>query len=488
MPSLNRLEYEFNRTSSIPTMKYSTVPINRLDMKRFFKFSPILAVAAFLAACNPGGSSAPPPTNVNALAGDSSVTVTWDAAPGVEYWLFIAPGNSLTSQGCFSTTGCQIIKAATSPVVVSSPINGGTAGYTSNGNLIALTNGTTYSFTLNGRTGGGPGGADSPSVSATPRLAGSNWTSGAAITANDMHGVTSGTVTLAGVSSNVLVAVGAGGSIFSSADGKNWTTPASGVPVTSTLNAATSAGTTYIAAGAGGVILKSTDTASWTPQTSGTAENLNALASNGGGGYVAVGDNGTILHSSDSGTTWTPPVAGSGTTSHLYAVTYAATAYGGMYVAVGAAGALLTSIDQGGTWVPAAWSATPASSILKSVAYGGLSTTYSGPPGTTPVINGVNTFVVVGAAGTLVTGVYDVSALTWTWTLQAPMAANPNLNSVTYGHQFIAVGENGVIYTSLDGASWQLTTSSATIRLNAITHRKFDYSIVGEAGLNLFSM
>ena len=57
---------------------------------RSFKLLFATLFAALLGvAC--GGDSAPAPTNVVALAGESSVTVSWDVVPGVEYWVFAVP-------------------------------------------------------------------------------------------------------------------------------------------------------------------------------------------------------------------------------------------------------------------------------------------------------------------------------------------------------------------------------------------------------------
>ena len=327
-------------------------------------------------------------------------------------------------------------------------------------------------------------------MSFVPRLAGTTWTAGSGISAtNELHAVTNGTATVNGVTGNVLVAVGGNrttgvnGFLFYSTDGISWAAPTSGIPVMSNLNAATSSNpnaaisspTAYLAAGTGGVILTSPDAITWTQQIStNTTSDLYALASNGAGGYVAVGANGTIIYSNgNGGTTWLAPVAGSGTPNTLYGVTYA----NGMYVAVGATGTLLTSIDQGATWLHAGWTATSASNTLNSVAYGGASVSQG-------VTSGTNTFVVVGAAGTLVTSVDGGVS----WTLQALPVTTSNLNSVTYGHQFIAVGDSGSVYTSLDGLSWISQTSTTTTPLYAITHRRFDYSAAGGAGLTLHSM
>ena len=111
-----------------------------------------LFLAAFLAACGGGsGSSAPPPTGgITATAGDGQVTITWVADAGVDYWLMYA--------------------ATATPIDMKSPPGNHAwfTGVTSPLVIPGLTNGVTYSFAMDGRISGGPGGAQTPSVSATP--------------------------------------------------------------------------------------------------------------------------------------------------------------------------------------------------------------------------------------------------------------------------------------------------------------------------------
>jgi photosystem II stability/assembly factor-like uncharacterized protein len=418
-----------------------------------------------LASCTIG-QSAPAPTNVQAVAGDSSITVTWDMVPGVDYLLYAAPMAGVSPQNCSSTPACQTFYKATSPLVIPTANIGITnAAFTINGSVIALTNGTLFSISIDGRTNGGPGGPGSTAVSVTPRLAGSTWTAGTVLP-NDLRGITNGTATVAGLVSNIYVAVGANGGLYSSLPGKAWTTITHPLP-TSTLNGVASYSTNFIAVGAAGEILLSNDAITWTPQTSNTTHNLNAIASNGANFYVAVGDNGTIITSS-GGAAWT--VVNSGTTNALYGVTYDANNF--LYIAVGAAGTLLTSTDT------ITWTAkNPATSAdLKGVAYGGY-TISNGIGSITPY-----TFAVVGTAGTLITS--TDGGLTW---VVQPAISGINLNAITYGHQFIAAGASGTIYTSTDGMTWTLQTSGTTNDLFAIAHGRFDYLATGSGGVNLYS-
>ena len=76
--------------------------------------------------------------------------------------------------------------------------------------------------------------------------------------------------------------------------------------------------TLYVSVGESGTILTSSDGTSWDNRTSGTTNHLYGVTY-GNGTFVIVGDSGTILTSSD-GTTWTSRT--SGTSYGLLGVTY----------------------------------------------------------------------------------------------------------------------------------------------------------------------
>jgi len=410
-------------------------------MKRYFHLIAPAFVILVLGGCLGGqfnlGSSANPPTDVKLVAGDSSVTLTWTMAPNVEYWIFSAPADTISTDGWARLIGGKATIDAKSPQVVT-----------------GLANGLTYSFTINGRVDGGPGGPGSRSVSVVPRIAGEVWSAGSPL-ANDLRGVTFGTL---------YVAVGAGGALYSSPEFNSWspvTWTAQKNPVASLpdLNAVHSGLAGYLAAGASGTLLLSTDASSWTAQNSGTTNTLYAVASSGGNLYLAVGANGTIISSSD-GKTWV--TVNSGTTEDLFGLTYG----NGNFVAVGANGTTLTSID-GTTWNTVASNTTRR---LNGVTYGVNSTT------------AVATFVAVGDAGTLITSTDGA-----TWTVQTPIASS-NLASVTYGRQFVAVGDKGSLFTSTDGSTWQARASGTGSDLKSVARSITNYSVVGTGGTNLSSI
>ncbi|HUW38578.1 MAG TPA: hypothetical protein VMV91_14735 [Rhodocyclaceae bacterium] len=406
-------------------------------MKRFFAGALAIAAALLLASCNVTnlGSSADAPTDVVVKAGDGSATVTWTMQPGVQYWLFRAAAPSITTDNWSTLPEARATISATSPQLVT-----------------GLVNGESYSFTINARVDSGPGGAGSPSLSATPRLAGNAWSVGTPLGGSQLAAVTYGveTDTTTGNIVSHYVAVGAGGAMYSgvmnaSLDGITWT--ALNYAVGTNLNAATFSTTVFLAAGDGGTMLYSTDAATWVPKATGTSNNLYGLATNGSTVFVAVGANGTIITSGD-GVTWT--ARSSGTTQDLTAVTYG----NGLFLAVGKHGTVLVSSDAV-NWVAEAAQTT---ANLSSVVYGLVPGTGSAAGTLLPL------YVAVGAAGSLITSTDGV-----TWTLQSPIAAN-NLAAVSFNTQFVAVGSGGSIFTSTTGTSWQQQVSGTSSNLAAIAH------------------
>lgn len=408
-------------------------------MNRFPLFASLLvAISLLFAGCGGSGDPADPPADVTLTPGDMSINVTWTMQPGVEYWLYYAPRDSISPEDWMGADS-RVITAATSPVLVS-----------------GIPNGITYSFTIDGRYGQGPGGVGSPSKSATARLAGGIWEAGASVLgAADLRGVAFG---------STFVAVGADGKIYASTDGKTWVERVS--PVTTALNAVVYGGV-YVAAGDGGKILRSSDAISWTPPSSGITTNINALATNGVGSYVAVGDGGRVLRST-GGDSWIP--ATTSPTPNLTGVTYGVVSGVGTYVAVGESGAVWTSTDGGDNWLKQ--TTTVSAANLRGVAWGAVSAD-------------AKAFIAVGVGGTVIT---SGDGVTWT---AAALPGTPQMNAITFGHQFIAVGDGGAIFFSQDGVSWSPpTTNPSTSDLRAITHNTvypYGYSVVGNAGANLTS-
>lgn len=433
-------------------------------MKKFF-YVLIISMAALLSGCFSRGSTAEPPSNFLSAAGDGRVKLTWTAVPGVEYWVFTATDPSLTA---FNWTGLPNAHAYTG---VPTPLY-----------LCGLLTGDTYYFAANGRTNGGPGGPSSPTINALPyNAASAAWhTSSMPVSAVNLYGV--GYTGLTNCSNNTtsatgsFAAVGAGGAIFTSNDGQNWS--AASAPAgfssdlyavagyTANLNNPANPGLRWVATGAGGSALYSTDGSNWSSAVStATAQALRSITQ-AAGTFFAAGDGGTIISSTD-GNTWTAHV--SNTASNLNGI-----AHGNIYIAVGDSGTILTSGDGGNTWVNR--SSGTAYNLRKVASIGNL-------------------IVAVGDSGTIVTS-KDAGA---TWVVQTlgtanlvGVAAESQLvaNDVVDGWlgtvpnvQFVAIDNSGNAYFthSNAGGTGGLSWSAVTIpsAMNALVSSGFGYVAAG---------
>src|SRR5688572_25860363 len=109
-------------------------------------------VLVLLAGCGGSdkGSSADPPADFRVQPGDGSVIITWTAEPETEYWIFFGVGPDINTTN-WATRGGVAITNAISPRIIT-----------------GLSNGITYSFTINARKDKGPGGAGAPTQIAVP--------------------------------------------------------------------------------------------------------------------------------------------------------------------------------------------------------------------------------------------------------------------------------------------------------------------------------
>jgi hypothetical protein len=133
-------------------------PPRKLTVKKWFCALLVAIATPLLSGCLDNGSSANPPTGMSATPGDGRVKITWVGSSGVEYWLFTATDIALSA---FNWTGLPNQHAY---------INAANPFY-----MCGLLNDTTYYFATNGRTSGGPGGASSEQVHATPYNVSTNW-------------------------------------------------------------------------------------------------------------------------------------------------------------------------------------------------------------------------------------------------------------------------------------------------------------------------
>ena len=98
------------------------------------------------------------------------------------------------------------------------------------------------------------------------------------------------------------------------------------------------------------------------------------------------------------------------------------------------------------------------------------------------VTYGDNTFVGVGASGTIIS---SSDGITWTSRTSSSTKA---FEGVTYGKDtFVAVGESGTILTSTDGISWTSRTSGTPQWLEEVTYGKNIFVALGDSGTILTS-
>jgi photosystem II stability/assembly factor-like uncharacterized protein len=456
----------------------------------------IVAMAtSLLSGCFGKGSSADPPSDLTASAGDGKVMLTWTASPGVDYWIFSATDPSITAFNLIGLPNQYIHASATTPFY-----------------MCGLFSGTPYYFAANARINGGPGGSSSRTIPATPYNASASayWHANLTpLSSQNIYGV--GYASLTTCSNNAIsatgsfAAVGASGTVLisNSYDGQNWdpltwniptwNTPANLPPpfhlyavtgYTANLNNPTTPGLRWVAVGAGGGSVYSTDGINWyvgvdpakaNPPVP-TLRSLTQVA----GTFFAVGDSGTILSSID-GSTWTIHNSPSVSASNLNGVTH-----GGIYVAVGDSGTILVSSD-GNIWAVRT-PATPITSNLRQV------TSFLSIYGTI--------YVAVGDAGTIVTS--KDGGTTW---IQQTAPTGLNLVGITVESravdtttavadpllgfistaQFVAVDSTGNAYTSTNGLTWSGPIPTGSTSLNALVSSGFGYVAAGNAGATAYA-
>ena len=252
---------------------------------------------------------------------------------------------------------------------------------------------------------------------------------------NDTNSVNATNTVFFGVggSTNLLVAVGSGGSlavstnnyytvVTTNSDGSLSTNLVSSIgivwlplpaPTTNDLHGVGTLGSTYYISGGHGSIFSSGNGTSWVSRNSTVTTYLSSIETFSNT-LVCVGDVGTILTSPD-GVTWTKRT--SGTTNWIYRVRN----FNGQLIAVGENGTILTSSNA------TTWTARTS--------------------GTTSWLNDVqmvtNTYYIVGSLGTLLT---STNATTWTNT---PIITDSSLYSAaTMNGQLVTVGLEGIILRS----------------------------------------
>src|SRR6266571_4532439 len=230
-----------------------------------------------------------------------------------------------------------------------------------------------------------------------------------------------------------FIALGTDGSILKSPDGNTWTAAtsipsggAAGPRMNSIAFGTVSSATIYVAVGDGGSIFTSTDNLiTWAPAESNTPKDLYNVSSPNGT-FVATGANGTLLTSPDA-SIWTV-VQNVPTSSALRGATYGTGSAAGasaQYVVVGDSGTIVTSTNLTN------WSLitpAPLPQDLRAIRFG------------TRFV-AVGQEVVVGQGGAVA---YSDDAINWSLSSFPPGSPAPDLAAIIFTPaMYLAVGASG---------------------------------------------
>lgn len=282
------------------------------------------------------------------------------------------------------------------------------------------------------------------------------------------------------------VAVGDQGN-WSKFDGVNWT---AGTRFTNSdlYGAAYGAGT-FVAVGAHGTILTSADTTTWTERsTNVTGRNIQAITYDGTR-FVGVGTTGPVeiglpsVFTSPDGRTWTATPSPS--LPPLQNLTYAS----GKYLGFTATTVAISNDAQ--TWQ----TSLPAGvSAIAGVAYNGstyvlvsssgsrVATSTNGTAWQTPPLPGNanpqfyglgyagGRFVAVGASGAIYASGDGTVWQAATWTAPAGQPTNDFFTVTHDGSQYLATGVGGTVATSPDGLTWTAHTIDITNMIGSVAY------------------
>ena len=281
------------------------------------------------------------------------------------------------------------------------------------------------------------------------------------------------------------VAVGSGGKVLYSDDGRSWTLGSA--PTTVDLRGAAWAGSRFVAVGDQSTVISSKDGRSWREEVTAMPCALLGVA-HGDGRYVAVGGAGKGVVSVD-GRRWES--LGRITDADLYGIEHGP----GRFVAVGSGGEILTSDDRGETWTHRR-AHTPLNLHTvfwtgdEYLAGGDLGRIFSSPRGRewkqvpTPAFHSIRHFATDGAT--------VIAAGAGTIAVRAPGSKEWVLNQtgfarfqtgIAYGDgTWVIVGHNGEALVSTDtGATWtQVSAAGVEVNFDAVIWTGSRFLATGE--------
>lgn len=257
--------------------------------------------------------------------------------------------------------------------------------------------------------------------------------------------------------------------IVTSTDGTTWTAVTS-LPTNFKLNSAAYGNGVFVAVGDAGTILKSDNGLTWSQMSPFTSNDLYGVTwSSAYNKFFAVGKGGKAGYSNATGTSWN--LLTSGTSQDLHSIVES----GGRCVAVGTmtGGAASMTITSADCATGTAWTATAIGGVVALdkviadgstfIAVGTNGNVYSTTDGTTwqlhtfPV-NNIDLHAIAKLGSNYVVGGYHgvmykgTSLDSWTQITNANQMRV--LDLMSDGTKFIFVGNNGVIFSSLNATTW----------------------------------
>ena len=266
------------------------------------------------------------------------------------------------------------------------------------------------------------------------------------MTTFSFKGISSAVIKSVAFDGNIFVIVCNSGKIYTSIDCINWTLRSSGV--SPNLNKVIHNGNIFVAIGDSGIILTSPDGILWENRTSGTALHLYSICWNGSK-FCIVGASRITLQSTD-GIIWAIYYVpdGAGPVINLYDVTWG----NSLFAACSEGMTIYTSAD-GQTWV--ARTSYEISYSLKSITYSAS----------------LSLFISVGATGGYC--YYSSDGISWdTHTL----LTTDDMYSISFdGTKFIAVGDNGMIQSTVNALTWIKITFPYSYDISIIFYNTANY-------------
>jgi photosystem II stability/assembly factor-like uncharacterized protein len=330
-------------------------------------------LSVFLTACGGGGGGSgdrifipSAPVNVQAVAADQQNTVSWDRVDGATeytvYWNDVGgvtdSDNVITSVNISQTTHTGLVNGQIYYYRVEALAGSQSSGLSDSTGLGTPLASSTTDGLLDmawNRAKRLVAVAESGNVIAGMIVENLDGTGTTVLWEPPLQPTTE---VLGGVAWNgrIFLAVGGGGTVLSSTDGVNWSSPVTGTAPDADLNAVTRwIDNRFVAVGASGRIFVSDDAeaSSWTESNpTRVGETLQDIVWNGVAppqdgeddplvdALVTVGNNGTVLTSTD-GLNWNNRSQASKTTNALGAIVWGR----GQYVATGTSGTVITSPD-----------------------------------------------------------------------------------------------------------------------------------------------